>query len=327
MVLSKFKNYFQPLVVALLSFLSLYPSTRASAAEAMCEMRKDFLQTHLEERVTDSEEILTRYAKRSVDVIVFGETHYEPSQQRQAELIDFIHSVDPSFDCVFMELTEEALGDRMRLLSGIPRYLESPLHIERRFFTSIKANGMELVPVDDRSGLESVQDLMVSADPILDPRVKAELETRILTDRNRIMADNIYSSLVSGRCTRGVMIIGKSHLFSHSDGVEVEPITESLWANGVESRAVNIEDASIHPTEEPISSPALCFDQCEWNPELPQSEVAFVHEESDAPFIEESKFSSRATEPYSGTWGDFDATIVVPTEVETCQVQDETVDI
>lgn len=312
-----FQGFFQP------SVAQLQPPS--SSWLKQCSERENFLKEHLQEKnYLSAESLLEEWSESStVDLIILSEAHYQPSMSRQ---IDFLRQLSETsnINCLFVEATPESWADDQSLAESFGP--DHPLHFIAEFFEDLEKLPLQVHLVDTRERLD--QWLSTHFSP-LPPEELEELAREELSYRNRVMSRRIAEALSEeGPCERGVMLVGPNHLSRFSRGTQVASLRDLLVEKGVSLKALLLMDSELmlgldYSLDHSISSPALCFRECSYNPELPQKEVAFLHRNAPwemPPLLDVGRVDPHFGARFQGSWSDFDATVIFPPLfIRTCE--------
>lgn len=225
---------------------------------------------------------------REKQIILLGELHFDLVGSRKK----VIETLAPMFGgqktCFFYELRSnktirEHLSDMRR-----PNYkmnLEQFGEIHR----AAKAAGLVEITVDSPNEDDYLMDLSD------------------LNARNEVMARNMAQALKSGRCEKGLMIVGKAHLAR--EGETWTTIQKYLESHAVTSAAVNLQNSKERVGFSSFAELASWNGVCPKRTGLPapQDLRFFAHKDLPRGLV----FQPIAERP-TGSWSDFDYTILLP---------------
>ncbi len=316
----------------LLAFL-VFSLARTGAAQEeanwdrICPARDNFFKENLPtDNHLSAEDILDQFtADQNLQLIILSETHFQPSMVRLADLIRHLDQ-KPQFNCLFIEATAASWQDDVIIAQTFGS--DHPLFFIRKFHEDLGRLPMKTYFVDET---EQLTNWMRNHRFLLTPEETRELSYQEYTVRNRHMSRRIADRLTDGSCEKGVLIIGPNHLSRKARGSDVFSLPDLLSARGVRFKSLQLLDSELmlgldYTLNFSTPSPILCFKNCAQNPELPKTELAFIHKpvpknhQSYTALIETQQLDPHCGSAVQGLWTDFDATVIFPPiYINSCQ--------
>lgn len=258
-------------------------SRRAAAPTPECAAKRGFFEAALaSEQGIDG--LLGQLVSDADDVVILAEEHHTQAMDVEPEILALLSQRSRRLNCVFMELRPGL--EKSWNLKSLEGTGYSPL------YKRIVANGQKLVFVDEFKDVSP-------HDPAMN-----------VGTRNKGMADEIRRALSApasepGRCTGGIMIVGKGHAMSSWAGRSIVSMQSYLDNAGLKVKVINLlpfppratigdytpNDAQLLSGDCPIGLKAL------------KAPLGYKH----PPPTEKIPYYPRA-----GLVNDFDATIFVP---------------
>lgn len=221
-------------------------------------------------------------------IVLLGELHFDLVGSRKK----VIETLAPMFGgkktCFFYELrSNKSIGEHLADMRR-PNY-EMNLEQFGEIHRAAKAAGFVEITVDSPNEDDYLMDLSD------------------LNARNEIMARNMAQALKSGRCEKGLMIVGKAHLAR--EGETWTTIQKYLESHAVTSTAVNLQNSKERVGFSSYAELASWNGVCPKRTGLPtpQDLRFFAHKDLPRGLV----FQPIADRP-TGSWSDFNYTILLP---------------
>ena len=281
-------------------FLSLALWFSPARADQNCTKRANFFSSLPAHSMT-LEDAFSKLFSDKPRLILMGESHYSPSPDVEARLIQAAHSADNNLNCVFFEIPQEEADGQWGEFRGDLQNL-SPSNLLygndqwQKDVEMARREGMRIFFVDNWDT----------------PPGTPVLSSQGMTFRNQKMAENILATLNKKVCTGGIAVNGKYHLLN-SPLNGYPSLTSLISKAGVPLKTINLQDVYLgatvnsNPPVPPRRSneydPDWVWESCGPTAFAPAKRVAFTNDWfCGVPLRENSH----------GHWDDFDFTFVLP---------------
>lgn len=167
-------------------------------------------------------EVLSAASLPSYKVVILNENHFGTAHLAQPDLIRKIKALSPATDCLYMEFMPGQEPRREDKEDGYDAFAE---HWRAAF-----ALGLRIVFVDGK--------MREAPSSSADPHGNISV-------RNPDMSARIASSLKSGACRAGILVVGKSHDASSIAGKPLRSIQNLLGDQGVPAYSIDLVDLAF----------------------------------------------------------------------------------
>ena len=239
-----------------------------TATASDCGERKAYLATGLANS-SDADSILRKAGASAVRMVILGENHRNRPIDLYVSSLEMLKSVDPALDCLFLEMygMEQPLIDDY--ISSRTTFEQTRAAVrkneEKGRSSSFRGDEQPLFDAAKRLGLRVIAaDVNVHTPAQMDK--DPSLIVKSIKIRNPFMADRIADAFSGGRCHKGAMILGKSHVMplvtDRSERGRWPSVLELVRTHGLKTFAIDV----IHRKGiEPKYGDALAPKSCSWN--------------------------------------------------------------
>jgi hypothetical protein len=274
--------------------------------EESCLSKNEYLKRAYRARVS-LKAVIQQALGSKAKVILFGESHAEPSADFYKWAMSQLKKGNSRFDCVLIEQPKEKYSTLLKECRSRKKCDKKSLPV----FSGIQeglALGLKVFPVDVTANMRA-------ADFLAD-----------VTRRNQAMSENVRTLFESGECHGAVLIVGSLH--AHRDH-RIEPLGDLLVARGLTNYRVELMspgiDTSLRPDPRWIWTDKNGASVCKEVPgQIGANFAVFNGSDSKSVISYYGPFSDPGTDQreFSGYWGDYDATVLLGCEKvspATCQ--------